>query len=156
MAGKKPAKQKKVKANLNKPAPRPVVHLDYLRVYHEVLKHEEVLDYDLDLIFDATIKVLQDNLADKKLSQQPDGYNVEVLVSLVMEELVDNTVSLEDVAMELERELGLPGTAQEALKAITGDFDSAFPGKGSLTETLKKSRGKLHDFPEHQAFNVAV
>lgn len=89
MAAKKPAKQNKVKRNLNKPAPRPVVHLDYLRVYHEVLKHEEVLDIDLDVIFQGTIKVLEENLVDKKLSQEPNGYDVEVLVSLVMEELVD-------------------------------------------------------------------
>ena len=106
---KKPAKQNKVKRNLNKPAPKPVVHLDYLRVYHEVLKHEEVLDYDLDDIFNATIKVLEENLVDKKLSQQPNGYDVEVLVSLVMEELVDNTVSLEDVAKEMAGELGFAG-----------------------------------------------
>lgn len=96
MASKKPAKQKKVKVNLNKPAPRPVVHLEYLRVYHEVLKHEEVLDYDLDDIFNATIKVLEANLVDKKLSQQPDGYDVEVLVSLVMEELVDRPKALNE------------------------------------------------------------
>lgn len=96
MAKQKPAKQKKNKPNLNRPAPRPVVHLDYLRVYHEVLKHEEILDYELDDIFNATIKVLETNLVDKKLSQQPDGYNIEVLVSLVMEELVDKPKALEE------------------------------------------------------------
>lgn len=104
MAKQKPAKQKKTKPNLNRPAPRPVVHLDYLRVYHEVLKHEEVLDYDLDKIFDATIKVLETNLIDKKLSQKPDGYNIEVLVSLVMEELVDKpTAEIHDLTEQLER-----------------------------------------------------
>lgn len=100
MAKQKPAKQKKNKPNLNRPAPRPVVHLDYLRVYHEVLKHEEILDYDLDKIFDATIKVLETNLVDKKLSQRPDGYNIEVLVSLVMEELVDKPKALEEALKE--------------------------------------------------------
>lgn len=118
MASKKPAKQKKVKANLNKPGPRPVVHLDYLRVYHEVLKHEEVLDYDLDVIFDATIKVLETNLVDKKLSQQPNGYDVEVLVSLVMEELVDKTVSLEEVAREMASELGFAGDIKLVAEAL--------------------------------------
>lgn len=118
MASKKPAKQKKVKVNLNKPAPRPVVHLDYLRVYHEVLKHEEVLDYDLDVIFDATIKVLETNLVDKKLSQQPNGYDVEVLVSLVMEELVDKTVSLEEVAREMASELGFAGDVKLVAEAL--------------------------------------
>lgn len=104
MAKTKPAKQKKNKPNLNRPAPRPVVHLDYLRVYHEVLKHEEILDYELDDIFNATIKVLETNLVDKKLSQQPDGYNIEVLVSLVMEELVDKpTAEIHDLTDKLER-----------------------------------------------------
>ncbi len=96
MASKKPAKQNKVKPNLNKPAPKPVVHLDYLRVYHEVLKHEDVLDIELDDIFAATMRVLEDNLAKSKLSKEPDGLGVEILVSKVMEELVDKTESEEE------------------------------------------------------------
>ena len=41
--------------------------------------------------------MLEENLVDKKLSQEPNGYNIEVLVSLVMEELVDNHNPLLDI-----------------------------------------------------------
>lgn len=118
MASKKPAKQNKVKPNLNKPAPKPVVHLDYLRVYHEVLKHEDVLDIELDDIFAATMRVLEDNLAKSKLSKEPDNLGVEILVSKVMEELVDKPVSLEDVAKEMAAELGFAGDDKLIKEAV--------------------------------------
>uniref|UniRef100_A0AAU8KXC0 Uncharacterized protein n=1 Tax=Pantoea phage Survivor TaxID=3232176 RepID=A0AAU8KXC0_9CAUD len=118
MASKKPAKQNKVKPNLNKPAPKPVVHLDYLRVYHEVLKHEDVLDIELDDIFAATMRVLEDNLAKSKLSKEPDNLAVEILVSKVMEELVDKPVSLEDVAKEMAAELGFAGDDKLIKEAV--------------------------------------
>lgn len=67
--------------------PKEVIHLDYLRVYHEVLKHEDVLDIELDQIFDATVSVVQDKLAKGKLTEQPEPESVEIMVKEVMEKL---------------------------------------------------------------------
>lgn len=87
---RKVAKQpKKVKPNLNKPEPRKVIHLSYIRVYHEVLKHEEILDVELDDIFNATIAVMDENLAKLKMSVEPEDEDVEILVSEVMKRLCD-------------------------------------------------------------------
>lgn len=81
----KPAK--KVKPNLNKPEPRKVIHLSYLRVYHEVLKHEEILDIELDDIFNATVEVIDQHLVKMKMSVEPEAEDIEILVSEVMERL---------------------------------------------------------------------
>ena len=82
---KKPA-QSKPRAVKPRP-PKEVVHLDYLRVYHEVLKHEDVLDIELDQIFDATISVVQQRLAKGKLCDVPDPTVVEIMVKEVMDKL---------------------------------------------------------------------
>lgn len=78
---------KKVKTNLNKPEPRKVIHLNYLRVYHEVLKHEEILDIELDDIFNATVEVIDGHLVKMKMSVEPEAEDIEVLVSEVMQRL---------------------------------------------------------------------
>ncbi|QGH72120.1 hypothetical protein N1M2_260 [Klebsiella phage N1M2] len=54
MARKTPKQAKKVKMNEQSISRREMIHLDYLNVYNEVLKHEEVLDLDIDIILEAT------------------------------------------------------------------------------------------------------
>lgn len=64
-----------------------ILNLDYLRVYHEVLKHEDVLDIDLDQIYAATVCVLQRKLNKSKLVEKPDPTDIEIIVKEVMDKL---------------------------------------------------------------------
>lgn len=34
------------------------IHVEYLRVYHEILKYEDVIDIDIDHIYQTCIKVI--------------------------------------------------------------------------------------------------
>lgn len=63
------------------------VHLDYLRVYHEVLKYEEVLDTDLDEIFEAVMSNLQRKLGKGSLNELPDPIDIEIIIKEVMDKL---------------------------------------------------------------------
>lgn len=73
--------QKKVKSNLNKPEPRPIIHVNYLQVYHEVLKHEEVLDVELDVIFGHVQTVFDESLTASGMVKPPSPEAIEQLVS---------------------------------------------------------------------------
>lgn len=65
-----------------------IVHLDYLRVYHEVLKYEEILDIDLDTIYNAVLACFQCKLAKDKMSDVPDPIDIEIMIKEVMDKLV--------------------------------------------------------------------
>jgi len=73
---------------LNKPV-KEVVHLGYLAVYHEVLKHEDILDIELSEIYNVVQEVIRENLVKLKMSNEPDGTDIEILVSEVMSRLCD-------------------------------------------------------------------
>lgn len=88
----KPAAQKKVKPNLNRPEARPVINLGYLKVYNEVLKFEEVQDIDLDTIHSVILGTFVDEVNERKLSPEPDQFEIETLV----EKIVDKLVLLQD------------------------------------------------------------
>lgn len=78
---------RKAKFAGSKTRSKEIVHLDYLRVYHEVLKYEEVLDIDLDAIFNAVMTNLQRKLAKDKLSEIPDPTDIEIIIKEVMDKL---------------------------------------------------------------------
>lgn len=80
--------KRKVKPNLSKLRAGEVLHLNYLRVYHEVLKHEDILDIELDDIYAAVVFVLQRRLSKCKLQEVPDPVDIEVLVKETMDRLV--------------------------------------------------------------------
>lgn len=65
-----------------------IVHLDYLRVYHEVLKYEEILDIDLDTIYNAVLVCFQRKLAKDKMSDVPETIDIEIMIKEVMDKLV--------------------------------------------------------------------
>lgn len=67
-----------------------IIHLDYLRVYHEVLKYEEILDIDLDKIYDAVVNNLQRKLARDKLVEVPGPIEIEIIIKEVMDKLTGN------------------------------------------------------------------
>lgn len=64
-----------------------IIHLDYLRVYHEVLKYEEVLDIDLDTIYEAVVSNLQRKATRDKLTEVPDPVEIEIIIKEVMDKL---------------------------------------------------------------------
>lgn len=78
---------RKAKFAGSKSRSKEIVHLDYLRVYHEVLKYEEVMDIDLDTIFNAVMSNLQRKLAKDKLSEIPDPTDIEIIIKEVMDKL---------------------------------------------------------------------
>lgn len=81
---------KKIKPNTSRPPAKPVLHVQWLRAYHEVLKHEDVLDVELDVIYDAFQDVIKDTSVSAKMSDEPDGMAIEIVVSKVMEQLCGN------------------------------------------------------------------
>lgn len=87
MSRKQKAVEKKVKPNLNKPPVRPVLHINYLRVYHEVLKFEEVMDIELDKIFNKTMDVIQSHIESGKMGQEPHDDFIDDLVFEIIDQL---------------------------------------------------------------------
>lgn len=81
---------RKAKFAGSKSRSKEIVHLDYLRVYHEVLKYEDVLDIDLDTIFNAVMANLQRKLAKDKLCEVPDPINIEIIIKEVMDKLINS------------------------------------------------------------------
>jgi hypothetical protein len=79
---------RKAKFAGSKTRAKEIIHLDYLRVYHEVLKYEEVMDIDLDTIFNAVMVNLQRKLAKDKLTEVPDPIEIEIIIKEVMDKLV--------------------------------------------------------------------
>jgi hypothetical protein len=79
---------RKVKFAGAKSRTKEIVHLDYLRVYHELLKYEEVMDIELDVIYDAVVGNLQRKLAKGKLCDVPDSVEIEIIIKEVMDKLV--------------------------------------------------------------------
>lgn len=82
---------RKAKFAGSKSRSKEIVHLDYLRVYHEVLKYEDVLDIDLDTIFNAVMANLQRKLAKDKLCEVPDPTDIEIIIKEVMDKLINST-----------------------------------------------------------------
>lgn len=70
------AKPKTVKVNK-----REMIHLDFLNVYNEVLKYNDVIDLDIDDILDVTKQILQEELSLNKMAVSPDA---EVLSELAV------------------------------------------------------------------------
>lgn len=65
-----------------------IVHLEYLSVYNEVLKYEDVMDIDLDDIYTACVKVIQRRLDKGKLVDCPQSGDIEILAKEVMDILI--------------------------------------------------------------------
>jgi hypothetical protein len=91
MSRKQKAVVKKIKPNNNRPPARPIVHLDILRVYHEVLKFEEVADIELDTIFAKTISVIESKLDEVKLTDKPDEDFLDDLIFEIVDQLKDQS-----------------------------------------------------------------
>lgn len=77
----------KAKFPVSKARTKAVVHLDYLRVYHELLKYEDVLDIDIDHIYEAVIDNINRKLAKTKLNGVPDPSEIEIIIKEVMDKL---------------------------------------------------------------------
>lgn len=87
MSRQKPEKKKKPKQNTERVNRREMVHMDYLNVYNEVLKYEEVLDLDIDLILDVTKTVLGRELSLSKLASSPGPEELAELATKVIDEI---------------------------------------------------------------------
>jgi len=77
----------KAKFPVSKSRAKAVVHLDYLRVYHELLKYEDVLDIDIDSIYEAVVDNINRKLAKAKLNTPPDPSEIEIIIKEVMDKL---------------------------------------------------------------------
>lgn len=85
----KQAKQKKTKVNPAKVNRREMIHMDYLNVYNEVLKFEEVVDLDIDFILGVTKEVLSEELSLSKLSSTPSPHELEALAEKILDRIRD-------------------------------------------------------------------
>lgn len=64
-----------------------VIHVEYTRAYHELLKFEEVLDIELDRIYQAFLKSLADFRKDRDLSKVPSLKDIELLIYKTLDRL---------------------------------------------------------------------
>lgn len=64
-----------------------IIHIEYIRVYHEILKFEEVIDIDIDRIFQAYLKLLADVRKIKNLSKPPTRFDIDCMVDLLLMKL---------------------------------------------------------------------
>lgn len=81
----KQVKPKKVKANPNSVSRREMIHMDYINVYNEVLKFEEVVDVDIDHILSCTKDVLAEELSLTKLASSPSSEELETLADKILD-----------------------------------------------------------------------
>lgn len=84
MSNKRPKKSKQNPVSISR---REMIHLDYLNVYNEVLKYDEVLDLDIDLILDVTKSVFQRELSLSKLASSPTPEELHALAIKVIDEI---------------------------------------------------------------------
>lgn len=66
---------------------RRIIHVEYTRVFNEVLKYEEVMDIDLDKIFQYYLKLIADTRKIKNLSKPPTRNDIDALVDLLIVQL---------------------------------------------------------------------
>ncbi|AEV89454.1 hypothetical protein OBP_017 [Pseudomonas phage OBP] len=81
----KPAK--KVKQNVERVNRREMIHMDFLDVYNEVLKYEEVIDLDIDLILDVTKSVFARELSLSKLASSPTPEELHDMATKIIDEI---------------------------------------------------------------------
>lgn len=84
MANKRPKKSKQNPVSISR---REMIHLDYLNVYNEVLKYDEIIDLDIDLILDITKSVFQRELSLSKLASSPTPEELHALAIKVIDEI---------------------------------------------------------------------
>lgn len=119
----KQAKPKKVKANPNSVNRREMIHMDYLNVYNEVLKHDEVLDIDIDVILTVTKDVLAEELSLSKLSTAPDAFELEGLKDKILDklnDLVSEKSKIIDIINEAKKFVGDEGVLKVGPQGLNG------------------------------------
>lgn len=63
------------------------IHVEYTRAYHETLKYEEVLNIDLDRIYQTYLKVLAEMRATKDLSRAPHQSDIDRIVDAILDKI---------------------------------------------------------------------
>lgn len=106
-------KGKQNPASINR---REMIHLDYLNVYNEVLKYDEVIDLDIDLILDVTKSVFKRELSLSKLASSPTQEELEILTI----KIIDEIRGLRDVARTFKEVLQENGM----IPVPSADFDA--------------------------------
>lgn len=66
---------------------RKTIHIEYSRAYHEVLKYEDILDFDIDHIFQTFLKVIAELREERDLDKYPLQEDIDKIVTLVIEKL---------------------------------------------------------------------
>lgn len=64
-----------------------LIHTEYLRAYHELLKHEEVVDINIDFIFQTYLRTVAELRVRKDLLLPPTQKDIELLKDLVLDKL---------------------------------------------------------------------
>lgn len=64
-----------------------VVHIEYFRAYNEVLKHDEVIDINIDLIFQTYLRVIADLRSKKDLISGPTQTDIDLVKGLLLDRL---------------------------------------------------------------------
>lgn len=66
---------------------RKTIHIEYSRAYHEILKYEDILDFDLDRIYQTYLKVISELREDRNLNTYPLQGDIDNVVMLVIRRL---------------------------------------------------------------------
>lgn len=61
------------------------MHIEYSRAYHETLKHEEVIDVNIDLIFQSFLQVMASLRGKKDVLSPPGQRDIDSVREMMLE-----------------------------------------------------------------------
>lgn len=65
------------------------VHIEYLRVYNDILKYEDVLDFELDYIYQTYLRVLAKLRSQIDFTKPPKQKDLDFLRDKVLDAIVN-------------------------------------------------------------------
>lgn len=67
---------------------RKLIHVEYIRAYHNILKYEEVIDIELDIIYQTYLNVIAKLRSEIDLTKSPEKNDILYVEELVIDKLL--------------------------------------------------------------------
>lgn len=73
---------------MGKKRQRKLIHVEYIRAYHNILKYEEVIDIELDIIYQTYLNVIARLRSEIDLTKSPEKNDILYVEELVIDKLL--------------------------------------------------------------------
>lgn len=73
---------------MGKKRQRKLIHVEYIRAYHNILKYEEVIDIELDIIYQTYLNVIAKLRSEIDLTKSPEKNDILYVEELVIDKLL--------------------------------------------------------------------